>query len=142
MVSRAGSGGFSLLEAILALVILSSALSGLYSWINTDLISLRRAEAVVAAQNVLEEATRKVELLDLSRDSEGRMAIGDFDLAWKAQLVEPVAYGRAQQGVVAAYDLALYDISLTLESAGRSLGTWHTRTARHSLVRPPPDVPL
>ena len=43
--------GFTLLEAIVALVLMSSALGALYTWINTDLISLRRAEAVIAQKS-------------------------------------------------------------------------------------------
>ena len=49
----------------MALVILSTALGSLFSLVNTDLISLRRAEAVVASQNVLEEAVRRIRLADI-----------------------------------------------------------------------------
>ena len=124
----------------MALVILSTAMGSLFSLINTDLISLRRAEAVVASQNVLEEAVRRIRLADIGTQSRGRLAIGDHEVAWQAVLVEPVAYGRAQRGPVAAYDHALYDVWIEVESAGRPLGRWHTRIAQHSFVRPPPDM--
>jgi general secretion pathway protein I len=133
--------GFSLLEAIMALVILSTAMGSLFSLINTDLISLRRAEAVVASQNVLEEAVRRMRLYDISASPTGRMTIGEHEVAWQARLVEPVAYGRAPRGAPGAYDHALYDVWLEVESQGRSLGRWHTRVSQYEFVRPPPDVP-
>ena len=134
------SGGFSLLEVILALVILSAALSGIYSLINTDLISLRRAEAVVASRNALEEAVRQIRLVQLSDGQEGRVEIGEHSVVWRAELVEPVTVGRGQSGVVGAYDLGLFDIWLTVESVGRGLAEWHTRVVQHDFVRPPPEA--
>ncbi len=125
----------------MALVILSTAMGSLFSLINTDLISLRRAEAVVASQNVLEEAVRRIRLADLDTTRGGRIAIGSHDVVWQAVLVEPVTYGRAQRGPVGAYDHALYDVWIDVESAGRRLGRWHTRLSRNDFVRPPPELP-
>ncbi len=140
MPDRRRQTGFSLLEAIMALVILSTALGSLFSLINTDLISLRRAEAVVASQNVLQEAVRRVRLADMGTNATGRMVIGEHEVVWQATLVEPVTYGRAQRGPPGAYDHALYDVWLEVESAGRRLGRWHTRISQHAYVRPPPEL--
>ncbi len=129
------SGGFTLIEAMVALVILSTALTGLFGLINTDLISLRRAEAVVASQNALQEATRQIRLQTLSNKARGQLQLPGYDAEWTAQLVEPITYGRGPRGGVGAYDHGLYDIDVSLSSQGRSLGTWTVRVAQYQRVR-------
>lgn len=125
----------------MALVILAASMGSLFSLVNTDLISLRRAEAVVASQNVVEEAVRRIRLEDMSANRSGRLAVGEHDVIWQVSLVEPVTYGRAQRGGPGAYDHSLYDVWIEVESAGRLLGRWHTRIVQSSYVRPPPDLP-
>ncbi len=129
------SRGFTLVEAMVAMVILSLSLAGLFGLVNTDLISLRRAEAVVASQNTLLEAYRQVQLLTLADGASGRFEINGYDCAWTASLVEPVTVGRGRVGSVGAYDHGLYAVDLALFSKSRPLGNWTFRVAQYERVR-------
>jgi len=129
------SSGFTLVEAMVALVILSTALSGLFGLINTDLISLRRAEAVVATQNTLQEAVRQIRLVTFAENDNGQVQMPGYEATWSAKLVEPVTYGRGPRGGVGAYDHGLYDVTVTLYSQGGELGTWAFRVAQYKRVR-------
>ncbi len=129
------SAGFTLVEAMVALVILSLSLTGLFGLINTDLISLRRAEAVVASQNTLREAIRQVQLVRLSDGASGRFELNGYECAWQARLVEPIRSGRGMMGRVGLYDHGLYAVDMSLFSDARPLGTWTVRVAQYKQAR-------
>jgi general secretion pathway protein I len=127
--------GFTLLEAIVALVLMSSALGALYTWINTDLISLRRAEAVIATQNVVQETVRQLRLLPLADGADGNMQVSGYTVNWRARLVEPMALGRNPRGPVGLYDHRLYEVGFELSAASVELGSWSLRQARYVQTR-------
>lgn len=135
MFSSQRQAGFTLLEAIVALVLMSSALGALYTWINTDLISLRRAEAVVATQNVVQETVRQLQLLPLEDGATGRLQIAAYTVDWRAKLVEPMAPGRSQRGPIGLYDHSLYVVAFDISTASVELGSWTLRQARYLQAR-------
>ena len=135
LVKPGAEQGFTLLEAIVALVVLATALAALFGLINTDLKSLRRAEAVIASQNVMQEALEQLDLLPLADGATGSMRIGDLPLYWSARLLEPVSVGRTARGGVGAYDHSLYHVDLTLGEIGQEQVKWSTRVVRYVRVR-------
>ncbi len=130
-----GQSGFTLLEAIVALVILSTALAALFGLINTDLNSLRRAEAVVTSQNVVKEAVERLKLMPLSDGATGEMEVGSEAIFWSAQLVEPVTKGSGIRGGLGAYDHSLYELRIGRRPLGQGGARWYARVARYERVR-------
>ncbi|MEM0952931.1 MAG: type II secretion system protein [Pseudomonadota bacterium] len=135
LIKSTAEQGFTLLEAIVALVVLASALASLFGLINTDLRSLRRAEAVVSSQNIMQEALEQLQLLPLADDANGIMRIGGVQLRWSARLLEPVSVGRTPRGGVGAYDHSLYQVALAVGEPGQEQATWITRVTQHIRVR-------
>ena len=135
--SRRRSGGFTLIEAIVAMVIMATALTGLYSWISTDLISLRRAEAVTVTQEVVQEALRQLALVPLLTQPRGDADVGSYRLRWEARLAKPVAVGRTRHGAKGLYDVSLYDVAFSLHLEDQTLGQWSVRQLRYQRVRNP-----
>jgi general secretion pathway protein I len=132
-------GGFTLIEAIVALVIMTAALTGLFSWVNTDLITLRRVEAVIVTQELLQEALRQIDLLPVEEKQEGGTTLGEYQLQWEARLVEPVmpSRGRGRGGSLGLYDISLYDVSFSLHTSDTELGQWSVRRLSYQQVRQP-----
>lgn len=130
-----GAGGFSLLEAIVALVIATTTLTGLFTWINTDLISLQRAEAVAASAVVVEEAQRRLRVEDLGGKGSGSFPAGDYTVSWRATPVEATVPGRRARGAIGLYDHTLYDVDLVIEGEGRALHDFSLRQLRYRKVR-------
>jgi general secretion pathway protein I len=127
--------GFTLLEAIVALVLMSSALGALYTWVNTDLIALRRAEAVIATQNIVQETVRQLQLLPLEDGAGGQLQVSGYTVDWRAKLVEPMAPGRTPRGPIGLYDHSLYEVAFDISAASVELGSWSLRQARYVQAR-------
>jgi general secretion pathway protein I len=129
------AGGFTLIEAIVALVLMATTLTSIYAWVNTDLISLRRAEATVVTQQLAREALRQLYLQPLGPGESGDLELGEYQMRWESRLVEPTAQGRMQHGSVGLYDLTLYEIDFSLHRQDIQLGSWSTRQLRHKKER-------
>ena len=127
--------GFTLLEAIVAIALVSSVLMALYSLINTDLISLRRAEAAVQSQTVIEEFTHRIELVQLGDGADGEIEIPPYTVDWRASLVEPTQMGRQQRGAPGLYDLSLFDVSFEVRRDSAFVTDGTLRQLRYVMVR-------
>jgi general secretion pathway protein I len=129
------AAGFSLLEAIVALVIVTTTLTALFTWINTDLISLRRAEAVVASAVVAEEVQRQLQAENLGDAASGSFSAGDYTVTWRAAPVESTVPGRRSRGAVGLYDHTLYDVAVVIEGDGGVLRDFSMRQHRFRKMR-------
>ena len=111
------SGGFTLLEAIVALVIFSTAGLALFSWINQNLQALARAqevsEATRAKRNVLEFMS---DINPMQRGS-GNNDFGLYKITWRsAEKIAP----RDNSGYPAgagSFSVALYATAIDVSRA-------------------------
>jgi general secretion pathway protein I len=130
--------GFTLLEAIVALVIFSSASIGIYGWVNANLISLNRLADLAANEQVLNSAVERLKLVDMSKETEGAFNVGDYNVQWNTELVEPWRNGVTGAGAITIYDFALYDVNLVFVKEGRERGHFSYRNTAYKKMREPP----
>lgn len=112
--------GFSLIEAIVALVVFSMAAIGIYSWINTNITTLNRLSDIAATESALNQAQERLKLIDLFSEQQGRFEVDGTQVDWKADLVEPIKNGTTATGAIGLYDLGLYQITLNLTRESRT----------------------
>ncbi len=129
--------GFTLVEAMVALVIFSMAAMGIYSWINTNLISLNRVAVVAESEFVVNSAMERLKLVDLRNETEGSFDVAGYQVQWRAELVEPWAQGLASRGTLSLYDLGLYTINLELLKSDRVVTTYSYRHTAWYQAREP-----
>ena len=127
--------GFTLLEAIVALVIFSIAAIGIYGWINTNLITLNRLAEVAATEQVLNSSVERLKLVDMSKETSGRFEVNGYWVDWKADLVEPWKNGVTATGSFGIYDLGLFSVSLSFSKNSRELANYKYRQAAYKQVR-------
>lgn len=127
--------GFTLVEAMVALVIFSMAAMGIYSWINTNLISLNRVAVVAESEFVVNSAMERLKLVDFSQETSGRFNVGGYWVDWKADFIEPWKMGATATGGAGIYDLGLFIVSLSLTRDSLPVATYQYRQVAYKKVR-------
>ncbi len=111
---QALQSGFTLLEAIVAMVLISGAGMALFSWINQSITSLTKIQEVnarsEATMNILEFMDRVNPMLT----PDGTAPLGAYSIRWHAQPISNVVEGANYPRGMSLYQLALYrtDISI------------------------------
>lgn len=129
--------GFTLVEAMVALVIFSMAAMGIYSWINTNLISLNRVVVVAESEFVVNSVMERIKLVDLRNESEGSFEVAGYQVLWRAELVEPWEQGLSPRGTLGVYDLGLYQVIFDLNKGGQVVATYSYRQTAWYQARNP-----
>lgn len=132
---RARAQGFSLLEAIVALTILSMAMLGAYSWIATDIGALRRVRDLALEEAAVRQAIAELEQLDLAAQPAGSIDWRDFSVEWSATPLEPARHGRTSVGGAGLYDLTLQQVRLAVYQDGRLIATPEVRITQYARKR-------
>lgn len=129
-------GGFSLIEAMVALTILAGATLALFGWINTSLNQLNRAGFYTEASPALTSATEYLNTVDLANRPTGTFNSGRVEVEWQATPIEQEVSRTPDQGG-GNFLLSLYEVELTLQLNGRTLPPLITRIVNYRLK---PDV--
>ena len=115
--------GFTLLEAIVALVLLSVALAGAWTWIATDLRSIGRMRDLALEEVAVKEAITTLEQIDLAVQPAGSLAWREYQIEWQAAPVEEPRPGRGMSGSPSAFSLTLFSVRLNVLHRGRLIST-------------------
>jgi type II secretory pathway pseudopilin PulG len=102
-------GGFSLIEAIVALALIGGVGIALFSWINGNIMALGR---VSEANSRAETTTNVLEFMNTVNPMltpDGKTTLGRYAISWKASPVTAVADGASYPSGTGLYQLALYD---------------------------------
>ncbi len=136
--------GFTLLEAIVALTIFSSASVALYSWYGTIMIGLVRAEERLELSEFSQNVDAHLSTLNLQSESTGVYSSNGYSARWQATLVEPKHEGRNLGGQLGYYRLGLYQLEIVIvdDDSEKALDTLVTRLVGYEGVRVPViDIP-
>jgi len=82
--------GFTLLEVIIALVILSTSGLVLFAWINQNLATASRLRESQARSQLQVEGVSWLSTVNPAAEPEGEREMGGLRLTWRATLVEPM----------------------------------------------------
>ena len=129
--------GFSLLEAIVALVILSAGLMAAYSWFDRGLDALIRMEKLALEESVVQETMERIQLQDLDKLKSGSFAWQQYDVRWSSKLHEPTKRGLSSVGSSSFFDISLYQVNLDLSHNGKPIARYAFFVQEDSLERPP-----
>ena len=133
------SKGFTLLEAIVALTILSMSLSALYSWYSVSLMGLIRSEEKLKVVEFMHEVDAYLVTLNLTGESTGEFTSNKMQARWQAQLLEPQTDGKNAGGQMGYYRFGLYAVDVEVFSieTGALLDQFTTRLVGYEGVRVP-----
>jgi general secretion pathway protein I len=115
MTRNARQKGFTLIEAIVALVLLATTGMALFSWINTNMITLFRIQEINAENEATVNAVEFMNSINPMTTPEGAAPLGAYQLHWKATETTPPRDGAGYPYGTSLYQLAMYDTQVTLE---------------------------
>ena len=111
---RKPARGFTLLEAIVALAILSAGGMALFAAMTQSVQMVNRAEQAREDDTALRNAMAWLEQVNPMQAPDGSMPLGDYELRWTSRLVEPVRPGATGYLEPGLYDVGLYELELQL----------------------------
>ncbi len=115
---RIRQAGFTLLEAIVALVLIGSAGMALFSWINGNFMSLSRIRDANARSEATVNILEYMERVNPMLTPQGSAPLGAYSIRWNASLASRITEGSNYPRGMGLYQLALYSTVVSVTSAG------------------------
>ena len=81
--------GFSLLEVIVALVLITSTGMALFSWMNTNTMSLQRVQFVQQRNIATRNALMYINTINPLQTPQGSTTLGSYIVNWNSKALEP-----------------------------------------------------
>jgi len=122
------SKGFSLVEAIVALVVLSLVFTSVWGWFGTAATSTTRIEQALSLPEVFSQFVVHLELEPLKDTQQGVFSISGYEVSWRAQVnkqSDQETYRRQPAWIV-----ILFDIQAEVRRDGKYVSTFETKTVK------------
>ena len=132
----ANQKGFTLLEAMVAIIVLSMSLFASYSWIDVSVQSLARSDQIFSQELLVSEFLERMAIVDLRSVQRGNMKLGEFELDWSAQPLE-IREGRTKTGYEGLYRHSLFNVEVSVLHRGQLVSEFRTRFVASKQIREP-----
>lgn len=132
---RRGQAGFTLLEAIVALVVMATTLITLYGWLGSSTIALTRARANADALQDARSALALVETINPMRQPSGERALDPLTVRWDAKPITDRRNGLSQAGLPTPFDFILYDVKVEVLRDKRPVREFQVRRVGWEIAR-------
>lgn len=132
--------GFTLLEAIVALVIFTMGAFALYGWLSTNVITLNRIRDRQQLEVAMDSALDLIRRSNPMETPTGQRTVGDFVVTWAGTPIEPPKPNVDQSGGPGIFMVGLYDVEVRATRGGRELHAFHVRQIGWKQVRTMEDL--
>lgn len=120
--------GFSLIEAIVALVVLTLVFTSVWGWFGTATKSTDKIDAAVALPEVFSQFLVYLELEPLEDERQGNVLIDDYQINWRtAPLRQSNEEDYRRQP---AWIVTLFEVQGEISKNGKLVDTFNTKTVR------------
>ncbi|WP_168198943.1 PulJ/GspJ family protein [Luteimonas granuli] len=125
--SRSAQAGFTLLEAIVAMVVMGTCLLALYGWLSTNTIAVTRAQAQMRAVADARSALAAIESINPMSERSGTREIPPLTVSWDSTPLTPTRPGISQAGMPTLFDFALYRLDVRVAREGAVVREFQVR---------------
>ena len=138
MNTRNNQRGFTLLEAIVAMVVLASVGSALFAWLNTNLLTVHRIQTIQHRDEATRIGLEWMETVNPARQRQGSADFDGYRIHWQGQPLQPPRNGSGLRGGQSLFQLTLYKMQVRVEPPGRPAVEFTLRRTGYEQVRIPP----
>ncbi len=131
--------GFTLLEAIVALVLLAGTGMALFAWLNTNLLSLQRVEASRQRDAVMRGALEYATTLNPMLQPTGERQLGAYTLNWRSEPIFPPRDGVGRVGTQGYYRVGFYRVELEIRQDEELVARFEIKQPGYEQVRYPSE---
>ncbi|MBT0585047.1 type II secretion system protein [Alteromonas oceanisediminis] len=107
--------GFSLLEAIVALLLVTMLSMASFSWISNLLLSVGKLEENAYTNQIKRNVSEFISDVNVMTQPDGNRSLGGIDISWTANLIEPIQEGINLRGDKTPFEVGLYRVSVNVE---------------------------
>jgi general secretion pathway protein I len=107
--------GFTLIEAIVAMVLIATTGMALFSWINSNLMTLNRVQEANAESAATSNVDDYLGTVNPMLTPEGETKLGDYQVRWKATVSGEPRDGAGYPYGTSLYQLALYQTQVQVQ---------------------------
>jgi len=119
--------GFTLLEAMVAMILIATVGMASFDWINSSLQSLTRVEGHRLRQEAVRNALAFMETVNPMENPAGETRMGPYAVRWNARLTEPAKDGVGHPFGVSLYRLGLYDTHVEIRADNKLMTDFDLR---------------
>lgn len=134
--TRHGQGGFSLLEAIVALTLMATCLLSLYAWLSASTLALNRVSAKALSLQDSRAAMAVVETINPMATPEGVRQLDPLEIRWKASPLTDMRLGMSPAYSATPFDFRLYLLDVTVMRDKRVVNEFQVRKTGWVVSRP------
>lgn len=112
------SQGFTLLEAIVALVLMATTGITLLNWINTNLQTIQRLQHLQQRHEAIRNALVFMDNINPMEQPQGEETLGIYTFNWDTTVLEFPKRGVDTAGAKSTFDIGLYETAVKISTAG------------------------
>ena len=133
--TKTPQAGFSLLEAIVAMVIMATGLLALYAWLSTNTFALTRVQAQASALRDKRAALALIETVNPLLEPSGSRQLEDMQISWTATPIVQRQSGRTRAGMPGLFEVALFSLDVQVRRNRLAVEHFSVRRAGWEQVR-------
>lgn len=119
--------GFTLLEAIVALSVVATAITASFALLNFTLSTTNRMQEAVQRGEAIESAAQLVDRMNPFETPDGELALADCVVRWSSQMRGQPRRNTVRAGETGPFEVALFDVKVTAVRQGTE---WFAFTAK------------
>ncbi|MCW8917633.1 MAG: type II secretion system GspH family protein [Gammaproteobacteria bacterium] len=130
--------GMSMLEVIVSLVLVSIIGISLYGWVNSNLLSLSKIDAVLERAQTVPDVLAMLQNINPAEQPQGSFFLDSREVNWRSELIEPVRDMVNGSTGLGLYRMGLYRMNVKISSdEGKLLHQMQLTAVGHQRVRDP-----